>query len=582
MQLDRKHLRRAYTLLTPLLDVLGASPPPPQEQIDFWHQFDIQAFIPDPLTELPAYRAVRDRAVAQGFRFYPAFGVRAGQLATYFTEAFWQLQADRLDRVASARVPGDLWIGIDLEDNAAPSAEALYPINPSNPAHTVGELRRVMQPFIDALRRTQVSAVLYPAHLESGEHLLYIAEALGRDRVEFWTESTYDGAVAYRTSSTRRFPDLAAYLLRVHAALHARLPGAVIRPGIRDLERTWSKAFREDPLRFGGAAPWGFDRTRYDQAHLGTPAYLRGTTPVPSPLPQAPSPYPPTSLNLVHHVWPMQPLSYAVPPHFDAPATTFVDPSGAVRDTPSIALHRTFGHATAIVNPPEGYEGPLHHEGIVCPGAAGDATWGGLRGGQVFPSAVSGAFTLDATFRLPVSARALNPGEIERLPIFGATAHNSRDWLVFSERHGATPTQATVRLYVFQGNTPPAGTTQTAAPYYRIIDLATVNLGQNVRIQVGREGTTWLTNTGRTVIARAAFGNHHEHLTIGVGIVHDDLITQPASGQYRLTGHPGLLLVGTWALYDRLLSNVPHAPEAVSEWARLRAEPAAYWPYGYR
>jgi hypothetical protein len=553
--LQRMQLRRTIGQFQRLFNYFDgvSSPPAPPQVIDFWRQFDLHALIVDIATEVPLYRSVQSRAMAYGFRIYPAGAVRPQQIDDYFQQVFWEVRATTLRTLAGLRISGDPWIGMDMEntgrDKVEPSLEYILSAAAIRQNHTVENLHRAMQPFLEVLQETGVSMALYPASPESGEDLLYIAESLGRERMEFWTETTYGNAVAYRESPERSWPALAASFLNLSAVLQTRVPGAVVRPGIRDLERQWSRVYRADLRRGGAVAPWAFDFTRHDSAHFGSADYLNGTAP-------SGSTNPITSLNDVRHVWPMPPLGVSVPAAWNTPVLS----ANGLPSALPISLGAVFGTATGLSSPPQKVE--LHPDGIPCRTTSA-GIWNGLRA-AVLPTDPAAAFTLDATFRLPQGG-TLAAGVTEYVPIMGAVSQGARDWQVYYERTGSGT--GFIRLFINQGTVP-----------VRPLELAVgVIPGQEIRVLIGRQGNEWLyrSSAGAFVtmaVPRAASINYYDQLLIGAGIIHTAL-TGPGLSTYPLIGCPGLILVKTWAFYTRMLNS--------QERTYLQASASTGWPYGY-
>ncbi len=300
-------IRRYETEIRRLLNNLAQHP----DELRRWRDRDLHVLVNAPLipTELEDYEDTRNRAAGMGFHIYPAFRTQPLQFADYVSSAFWQTNANRLINSAALRLPGDLWLGLDMENYSGPGVEPTRSALGSA-GFSVAQLRAAMQPFIEALQATNASVALYPAGENSGEDLIYVTDVLGRERMELWALTTYPNAERYRRSSARGWPAAAAEFLRLMGQLQQRFPGYLVRPGINDLERVWADPYRRDLLRSGPAAPWGYDETRWDDRqflNLGTPEHRDGTQL--------------SALNLVRHVWPIQPMRRNVPAEFDTTTT---------------------------------------------------------------------------------------------------------------------------------------------------------------------------------------------------------------------------------------------------------------------
>jgi hypothetical protein len=511
-------IRRYSSEIKTLLDNLDLDP----LEKNYWLNLniDLQVVVKDPLdpAQIAEYLTLRNRAVGMGFRIYPAFRTQPlvnFQFSDYISSAFWQVNAQHLTALAALRLPEDPWLGIDMENydganTPEPTSSALM-----QRQYAVAQIRAAMQPFIDALRATHASVAVYPINTESGEDLLYVAESLGRKRVELWTESTFNNSEFYRQSSERLWGNATEKFLALMGTIQSRFPGYLIRPGIYDLERVWTEPYRRNLFRSGPAAPWGFDRTRADKPKFGTTEHRAGTTL--------------SDLNRVRHIWPIQPLKENVPAEFDTTLTATPTPLDSVVD---------------LVIRPAG--ATRHIDGIQFNTPPQPYTWAGLRGKSVLPNQPDMAFTVDATFRLPI-------GQIGSCPLFGAVSNNIGIWQVAYDS-----ILDKISLYVSAGRR-----TQT----FDIIMAPPRS--QDIRVQVGRNGNVWLHHhsgaaayqTSNTVERAGVY----DSLIIGAG---QSVATFPQNN--TLVGCPGIVLVKTWIIYDRLLSY----PELV-------ALNAGSWPYGY-
>lgn len=510
MNTGRIQIRRYESQVKTLLDNLTLNP----GELSHWLDRDLHVVVHNPLSpaDRAAYTAVRDRATAMGLRIYPAFRTQpltSFQFADYMSTAFWQTNADRLTQLAALRLPGDPWIGIDMEnysaDGAEPTASAL-----TGKGYTVAQIRAAMLPFTDALSITNSAIAAYPAGAKPGEDLAYVAEKLGRDRMELWTETTFDDSEDYRRSSALKWPAKAASFLGQLGQIQTRFPGYPVRPGISDLERQWSDPYKHNLQRSGPCAGWGFDHTRNDHNYFGTPEYRLGTRL--------------SSLNNVRHVWPMQPMRGSVPAEFDTSATP-------------VALNAAGGKSTsiAIIGAP-----PAHPEGIRFVSPELPYTWAGLWGDSVLPSVSSGSFTIDGTLRLPV-------GPIPSCPLFGAVSYNSGAWQVAYD-----VTVDKIALYV---RIPASG-----GPKRHVLDMIQgPPRGVDIRLQVGRNGNEWLHQSNRTTLTDDP--GALRMLIIGAG---QDVAKFPQKNQ--MVSCPGIVLRNTWSIYDRLLSDPELTELRKSSW----------------
>lgn len=570
MNPGRIQIRRYESQIRTLFDNLDHLPDPEKfSELSYWRDRDLQVLVlkPEDEPDRTKYVATRDRATAKGLHIYPAFRTQPlskeasprFQFGSYIEREFWQKNADRLTNVAALRLPGDPWIGLDMESydgGSEPTASAL-----TTKQLTVAQLRAAMQPFIDALRATNASVALYPAGTTKdgevwlpGEDLLYVAESVGRERMELWTEATFENSEQYRRSSKRGWPVVAATFLRLMGLLQSRFPGCVFRPGIFDLERVWTKPYRSDLCRSGAYAPWGFDWSRYDAADFGKPAYRSGITL--------------SKLNGATHVWPMQPMRTSVPAEFD----TGKSPDGPVElaqwgstnTTDQALLPTAIPHFEGIQftapPPPEPGKRPLW-------------AWAGLGGQSVLPKDLSAPFTVDGTLRLPIDIP-------DSCPLFGGVWYNLSSWQVVYDAD-----RDVIALCVRNPFPKP-----NESRRYTLDMMAVPRRGVDLRFHVGRHKLKWLykvtelpegTVNGTRTDLPAAAGGDCTNLLIGAGQIVADF---PRSNSMAYC--PGILLVKTWSIYDWLLEDAELDALRTDTWVRPDHDHTIFsregsWPYGY-
>ncbi len=498
----------------------------PDIRNDVWGRTTLHVLALDPAD--PANLAQLDTCFAMAAALtppmpvYPAFRVLpSGNKADQWTKpAYWAALVPGTKELLARRQAGDARIGIDAEAYPAGSLDGDEMTRASLAAagKTEAQFDAAILPFLDCLATASPRPVvcIYPQVMGDRDQMnlliVRLLDRLGPRHVQIWWETYFHGPEDHRTDPHRDYLQglVSAHHERSKFELNYGTPHLIHRLGIDDdaYQYIWGRKWRAtEEETYGAIRPWVFDRTRRNWRSWGTPEGFEGTAL--------------NSLNDVAYAW-------------DWVATTEGFAETPVSDGLAPALAGKF----SSIDPGgvgTGYVPSANLNGVLLERPALDRH-GCVRIEGVLPIAAATPFTIDFTC-------VLSGDSTHDYPVLGSAQYNQVAWQVVRKA-------ADGGLYL------QLKSTANTAVEHRI--LATTAPLQMVRMQIGRDGNTWLHAADDGPIVRVDVGFSVDSLTNGLLVCGAGVDPASFPQLNRQSGSDGLLLPASNPLHvwvGKLLSD---------------------------
>lgn len=385
--------------------------------------------------------------------------------ADWVDPAYWQAYANSFQLLADRRLTGDPRIGIDAENYDTSSEPTLTTL--SSNGFTVQQFREGIQPFLDKMVAVGAIVCVYPqvratTEADLNQFIVALLDTLRPQHVQIWWEDTFGVSEDKRLTPITDFPRKVAAMRRSEADFERNygVRGLKHRHVIDDdVIRAWGAPMRSDLNTYGAIRPWIFDYTRIDHSQNGTQAFVAGTTVKKISDAQ--------SVNDTRYVWAFPPLNRSSLNSVGLATPLLLEPwrgnASQIQRTNAIGADAE----GMRIQPPPGFTvGEMRADALMT----GGKTW-----------------MIDFTFQIPSSVAS-------DVPVISQAQYNLGLWQVYYDN-----TNNRLVLQIRKPlNAPDAPGSIVPVPdppgrrYVAFAALPGVPRDSDIRIQIGRNGNTWL------------------------------------------------------------------------------------------
>lgn len=442
-----------------------------------------------------------------GARVFPT-----SDFADWVNPVYWQTYANNFQLLADRRLTGDPRIGIDAENYKTSSEPTLTTL--SSNGFTVQQFRAGIQPFLNKMVAVGAIVCVYPqvratAQADLNQFIVALLDSLGPEGVEVWWEDTFGVSELKRLTPNTDFAMKVAAMRRSEADFERNygVRGLKHRHVIDDdVIRAWGAPMRSDLNTYGAIRPWIFDLTRKDQSQNGTPGYINGTTI--------------KSVNDAQYVWAFPPLNRGGSTSVGVAAPLVLQPyRGSASSIQNANAIGADAEGMRIQPPPGVTVGEMRANALM----SGGKNW-----------------MIDFTFQIPRSIGS-------DVPVISQAQYNSGLWQVYYDN---TNNKLVLQIPKPPGSIPPGSNVR----YMPFDVLPGVTRDSDIRIQIGRNGNTWLYTAQNGAINRTDVGFDAATGTLLVVGAGQTPATFPTHNTQACC--VGLLLKGQLAVWHRLPTDI--------------------------